>query len=160
MAQHRAILEAVLQSGFRHRNAGSKIAETVASIEAMVLSGIVTTEVVDSQDDDSIRRCRSAIAHKSFGKRMQDASETLDKIIADEALSLAPAEDQVLPGQHKQPLSVVLINSMNSRRLGNQFKDMADLQDKALDSLLVIYGAGGAKDNAGIAANLQAIKDA
>ena len=55
---------------------------------------------------------------------------------------------------------------MNSRKLGKQFADMADLQDKALDALLVIYGAGGAKDstatgtNNGTSVNLQAIKDA
>ena len=159
MSQHKASLEKVLISSLKHRKYGSKLAETISSIEAMVLTGIDTATESDSQDADSIRRCRSAVAHREYGKRMQDAWETLQQIIDDEGLTLE-AEDQTLSGQHAQSMRKTLISSMNSRRLGTQFADMADLQDKVLDELLVIYGAGGAKDDAPTAANLQAIKDA
>jgi len=158
MSQHKATLEKVLISSLKHRKYGSKIAETISSIEAMVQTGIDTATEVDSQNEDSIRRCRSAVAHRVYGKRMQDAWETLQEIMAAELIS-ETAEDQTLPGQHKQSLKKTLISSMNSRKLGKQFADMADLQDKVLDDLLVIYGVGGAKDDAPTAANLQAIKD-
>ena len=158
-AQHKAPLDKVLQSAFAHRAAGSLIAETTASIEAMILSGIDTATAVDSQDEDSIRRFRSAIAHRDFGKRLQDAWETLQLIISDESLSLE-AEDRILVGQHKAPLSKLLISACNSKRLGRQLADMADLQDKVLDELLVIYGPGGAKDDTPTYNALLAIKNA
>ena len=158
MPQHKASLEKVLISSFKHRKYGSKTAETIASIEAMVQTGIDTASEVDSKDEDSIRRCRSAVAHRAYGKRMQDAWETLQLIMTTEGISIE-AEDQTLSGQHEQSMRKTLVSSMNSRKLGKQFADMADLQDKALDALLVIYGAGGAKDNAVTAANLQTIKD-
>ena len=166
MAQHTAALEAVLQSSFAHSKAGSTVAETVASTEAMVLTGIVTTSVTDSTNEDSIRRCRSALAHKTFGKRIQDASETLDQIISDEALSLT-VNETAQRAQHTRNLKKTLKSAMNSTKLGAQFSEMADLQNQALDALLVIYSPGGAKAGqtvpvaaAVVAANLQAIKDA
>lgn len=159
MSQHKANLEKVLISSLKHRKYGSKLAETISSTEAMILTGIDTASKSNSQDADSIRRCRSAVAHREYGKRMQDAWETLQQIISDEGLVLE-AEDQVLSGQHKQSMRKTLISSMNSRRLGIQFANMADLQDKVLDELLIIYGVGGAKADVSTAANLQAIKDA
>jgi len=159
MAQHKASLEAILRSALAHKKAGSRMAETVASIEAMVLSGIDTAAAADSQNSDSIRRMRSALAHRSAGKRMQDAYETLQAIIAEEALTLT-AEDIALDAQHDSGLRRIMVSSLNSRSLGRQMADMADLQDKVLDELLVIYGVGGAKDDAPTAAALQAIKDA
>jgi len=142
--QHKANLEKVLQSALAHRSAGSRLAETVVSIEAMILTGILGT-AQDSQNADSIRRTRSAIAHKEDGKRLQDAWETLLNIIAAEALSLVAA-DIYLPGQHKASLRQVLISAMASKKMGDQYADMCSLQDQALDALLASYGSGPVYD--------------
>lgn len=138
--QHKASLEKVLQSALAHRSAGSRLAETVASIEAMILTGIMGS-AQDSKNEDSIRRTRSAIAHREDGKRLQDAWETLQSIIAAEALSLVAA-DMDLPGQHKASLRQVLVSAMASKKMGDQYADMCSLQDQALDALIAAYPPG------------------
>jgi hypothetical protein len=138
--QHKASLEKNLQSALKHRAAGSRLAETVASIEAMVLTGIMGS-AQDSKNEDSIRRARSAIANKVDGKRLQDAWETLQDIIDQESLTLVAA-DIAMRGQHKASLRRILTGAMNSKSLGEQFSDMCDLQDKALDALILSYGPG------------------
>ena len=82
MAQNKATLEKVMQSSLKHKAYGSRVAETVASIEsiaAVILADLDTQGVlyavdysVDSQDSDSIRRMRVGVAHASHGKRLQD----------------------------------------------------------------------------------------
>jgi hypothetical protein len=141
--QHKASLEKVLQSALAHRAAGSRLAETVASIEAMVLSGILGS-AQDSKNEDSIRRTRSAIAHREYGKRLQDAWETLLDIIDAESLSLS-ADEIDLPGQHAQSLRKTLVSAMSSKKMGDQYADMCSLQDKALDALIAAYPPGPAK---------------
>jgi hypothetical protein len=138
--QHKASLEKNLQSALKHRAAGSRLAETVASIEAMVLTGIMGS-AQDSKNADSIRRARSAVANKADGKRLQDAWETLQDIIDQEGLTLVAA-DVPMKGQHKASLRKILVSTMNSKMLGEQFSDMCDLQDKALDALIASYAPG------------------
>ena len=138
--QHKASLEKVLQSSLAHKEAGSRLAETVASIEAMILTGILGS-AQDSQDTDGIRRTRSAIAHRDYGKRLQDAWETLQSIIDAEGLSVSASELH-LPGQHQASLSDLLISAMASKKMGRQYADMCSLQDAALDALLASYGSG------------------
>jgi len=138
--QHKASLEKTLQSALAHRAAGSRLAETVASIEAMVLTGIMGT-AQDSKNEDSIRRTRSAVVHKEYGKRLQDAWETLLDIINQESLTLVAGE--IYPsGQHKASLRQILVSAMASNKMGDQYADMCDLQDKALDALILAYPPG------------------
>lgn len=141
MSQHKANLEKVLQSSFAHRSAGSKIAETVASTEAMVIA--VGGSSYESSDADVVRRTRSAIAHRAYGKRIQDAWVTLLGLIADEGLATDPsaAQDTQLTGQHEASLRKILISACNSKRVGRQLADMAWLQDKVLDELIAKYPA-------------------
>lgn len=139
--QHKVSLEKTLQSALMHKAAGSRVAETIASIEAMVLTGIATTAVVDSQNKSDIGRCRAGLAHREYGKRMQDAWETLRQIIADESLTLT-AGPVIVSGQHKAKLNKIVEVALASKRLGQQVSDMCDLQDKALDALLVAYPGG------------------
>lgn len=141
MSQHKASLEKVLQSSFAHRRAGSRIAETVASIEAMVIA--VAGSSYESSDEDAVRRTRSAIAHRAYGKRIQDAWATLLGLIDDESLTTDPAdsEDIEMTGQHEASLRRILISACNSKRIGRQSADMADTQDKVLDELIAKYPA-------------------
>lgn len=160
MSQHKASLEKVLQSSFAHRRAGSKIAETVASTEAMVIA--VGGSSYESTDADALRRTRSAIAHRTYGKRIQDAWTTLLGLIADEGLSTNPAaaEDIQMTGQHEASLRKILISACNSKRIGGQLADMAWLQDQVLEDLLGVYGAGGTAPDPVKEAALLAIKNA
>lgn len=160
MAQHKATLEKTLQSAFAHRKAGSKIAETVASTEAMVIA--VNRTPRESEDADAIRRTRSAIAHRAYGKRIQDAWATLLGLIEDEGLATDPAaaEDTEMTGQHKASLRRILISACNSKKVGKQLADMAWLQDQVLEDLLGVYGAGGSNPDPVKEAALLAIKNA
>lgn len=143
--QHKASLEKVLQSALAHKAAGSRLAETVASIEAMIAAGVMGSQQ-DSSDEDSIRRCRSAIAHREYGKRLQDAWETMLDIIDQEGVVGLEAEDLYLSGQHGASLRKTLTSAMASKKLGEQFADMCDLQDKLLAALIAAYGSGPVYD--------------
>jgi len=146
MAQHKATLERVLISTLKHSTFGSRVAETVASIEAIAaviaadldsLAGIYVDYTADSQDEDSVRRFRSALAHKAYGKRVQDAYETLAAI---EAVTVtgAPftAAEVTGTGPHSQNLEVTAQSAMNSRTLGTRISEMASVQDQLLDGLI------------------------
>ena len=85
MAQHKSGLERVMQSSFKHKRAGTEMATAVLGIEAMIASGIDTNEIVENSDRKVLGRCRAALCHKSFGKRMADAISSLDQIIAEYA---------------------------------------------------------------------------
>jgi len=159
MSQHKQGMERVMQSSFKHRRAGTEMATAVIGIEAMLVSGINTTTAVENADKKVQGRCRSGLAHKAFGKQLADAVTTLDKIIADESLTIV-AEDKKLIGQHKAGLRAVVIKDITRKILGKEIADIADKAEKVVDELLVIYGVGGAKESGPTAANLLIIKEA
>lgn len=84
MAQHNSSLEKTLQSVFKHKRAGTEVATAILGIEAMVLSGIDTTAIVENSDVKKLRRARATVCHKAFGKRIVDSISTLDAILAQE----------------------------------------------------------------------------
>lgn len=133
MAQHKASLEKVLQSALAHKVAGSRLAETVASIEA--IAAVYSYVLSPSTDEKKVHKIQSAVAHKVYGQRLQNAYEMLSHIITTSSLSLT-AEDIPLKAQHKASLKKILTSAMKSTELGKQFADMCDLQDKALDALI------------------------
>lgn len=164
MAQHKAGLERVMQSSMKHKRAGTEMATAVIGIEAMIASGIDTTEAVENTDKKAQGRCRAGLCHKAYGKQLADAVTTLDKIIADEGLTIE-AEDKELVGQHKAGLRSVVTKNITRKILGEQVADIADKAEKVVDELIVIYGtlggaagADGPKANAITEANLVEIK--
>lgn len=152
MAQHKSSMEKVMQSGFKHRRVGTEMATAVLGIEAMVESGIATTAVVENLDKKVQGRCRAAMCHKAFGKRLADAVTTLDQIIADESLTLV-AEDKPQRSQHKAGLRKVITDEITRKIMGKKIADIVDLAEKAVDELIVTYALVPAT-----LANLQAIK--
>ena len=158
MAQHKSGLERVLQSGFKHRRVGTEMATAILGIEAMIVSGIDTVAIVENSDRKVQGRCRAAVCHKSFGKRMADAVTTLDQIISDEGLTIV-AEDKPQRNQHKAGLRKVVTDEITRKIMGEHVADIVDKAEKVVDELLVIYCVGGAKDDAPTAANLQLIKE-
>jgi hypothetical protein len=167
MAQHKATLERVLVSTLKHATFGSRAAETVASIEA--IAAVIAADLdgqggtygvdytADSQDTDSIRRFRSAIAHREYGKRIQDAYETLAAIDAALTPTGSPftAAEVTGAGPHKQNMEKTAQSAMNSRTLGTRLSEMASKQDQLLDGLITDNAL-----NANTLAALEAIRDA
>lgn len=144
MAQHKASLEKTLQSALKHKEYGSRMAETVASIESIAIvlataaDGPLTDYSTDSQDSDSIRRMRVGIAHASYGKRIQDAYETLAAIDAGETPTGTPftSAEISLDGQHKQDMEKTCQSAMASKAMGTRLAEMASKQDQILDGLI------------------------
>ena len=159
MAQHKQDLEKTLQSAWSHKEAGSKVAVTTIAIEAMVGIGLATTEMVKNTDARETRRLIAAASHRPFGQRLADAVVTMDKIIEDEGLTIE-AEDTEIDGQHNQKLRKTLESATALKATGVRLADMVDKADKAVDALLVEYGAGGAKEDAGVEADLIVIRTA
>lgn len=162
MAQHKASLEKTLQSALKHKKAGTEVATTILAIEALVASGIDTAAIVENTEKDVIRRTRSMACHKVFGKRLADAMSTLDAIIAVEALDITPA-DMIVSGfgaPHKQNLRAVVIKEIARRDVGLKVADCVSSVELVVDELLVIYGVGGAKEDAPTEAALTLIKAA
>ena len=165
MAQNKATLEKVMQSALKHNAYGSRVAETVASIEAIaaVLQADLDSKAaspfaieysVDSQDADSVRRMRVGVAHATYGKRLQDASETLDAMIAALTYVLTSSEISA-DGQHSQSMEKTCQSSMANKVIGSRLSDMASLQDQMLDQLITDNVA-----NTLTATALKAIRDA
>ena len=136
MAQHKQSLEKTIQSAFKHKKAGTEVATTIVAIEAMILTASVTQKsIVENSDAKILGRCRAALAHKSFGKRMADALSTIDAIIAADNLVVV-AEDMQLKGQHKQGLRKVAQGAVANKSLGTKISDMVSKTKKALDLLV------------------------
>jgi hypothetical protein len=154
-AQHKSGLERVMQSSLKHKRAGTEMATAVLGIEAMIASGIDTNEIVENGDVKAVGRCRAALCHKNFGKRLADSVTTLDQIIADEALSIE-AEDKELSAQHKAGLRAVVVKSITRTVLGEEVADIADKAEKVIDELLLIYDGITKAD---LQAELTAIKE-
>jgi hypothetical protein len=138
MSQHKASLERVMRSALRHRRAGTEVATAILAIEAMVLTTISQSAMVENQDKKVLGRCRAALCHKSFGKRLADAITTMDAIIDADSLSVV-AEDKPLSAQHKQGLRGVCQNDMASKSVGRLVSDMVDKAEKAIDLLIAAY---------------------
>lgn len=138
MAQHNQNLERSIQSAFMHKRAGTEVATAILAIEAMVLTTIAQSSIVENSDEKVVGRCRAALCHKSFGKRLADAMSTIDAIIAADSLSVTAA-DKVLVGQHKQNLRKVAGDSVANRRLGIQISDMVSKAEQAIDLLIAAY---------------------
>lgn len=138
MAQHKASLEKVTRSALRHKRAGTEVATAILAIEAMVLTTIAQSEIVENQNKEALGRCRAALCHKSFGKRLADAITTIDAIIDADSLSVVVA-DKPLRGQHKQGLRSVCQNEIASRSTGKLVSDMVDKAEKAIDLLITAY---------------------
>ena len=164
MAQHKASLEKVMQSSLKHNAYGSRVAETVASIEAIAAviladldaqTGLYAVDYsADSQDSDSVRRMRVGIAHSAYGKRLQDASETLDAMVAAFSKTYVAAEI-ISGGQHSQSMKKTCQSSMANKVIGSRLSDMASVQDQFLAEMIVDNSA-----NTDTLAALVAIRDA
>lgn len=158
MAQHKSGLERVMQVAFKHRRAGTEMATAVLGIEAMVASGIDNTEVVENTDKKVLGRSVAALCQRAFGKRMADAITTIDQIIADEGLTIVDQDKELTGAPHKQNLNKVVIDEITRRIEGKKVASIVTKAEQAVDQLLVIYGVGGAKEDAPTEANLLAIK--
>lgn len=157
--QHKQTLERTMEVAFKHRRVATEMATAVAGIEAMVISGIDTvTEVVENTDKKVLGRSISCLCHKEFGKRMADAISTIDQIIADETLVIIEQDKVVTGAAHKAGLDKVVKDEITRRIEGKKVSSIVTKAEQAIDQLLVIYGVGGAKDDAPTAANLTAIK--
>lgn len=159
MAQHNAGLEKVWQTALKHKQGGTEMASTILAIEALVASGIDTAAVVKNTDADIVRRLVGGLAHRSYGEQSADAVSTLDAIIAEESLTLV-AKDKEFRDRHLQGLRSICKELMTRKEQGYKVANIADLAEQVVDELLVIYGVGGAKDDAPTAANLATIKAA
>ena len=158
MAAHKSSLERVLQSTLKNKRAGTELATSILGIEAMLVSGIDETATVENSDAKFLGRCRAAVCHKAYGKRLADAVSTLDSIIAAEGLVIVSADKDIQPSRDKQKLRKVCIDEMARKDVGTAVADMVSKSEQAVDQLLVIYGVGGAKDDAPTAAALAAIQ--
>lgn len=140
MSQHKQSLEKVMQTSMRHKRAGTEVSTAVLAIEAMVLTSISQNNIVENTDAKQLARCRAALKHKSYGKRLADAISTLDAIIIAEGLSIA-AEDKALKGQHKQGLRKVCQSCLASKTLGTTISDTVDKAEKVIVELIAMYPA-------------------
>ena len=138
MSQHKASLERVMRSALKHKRAGTEVATAILAIEAMVLTTISQSAMVENQDKKVLGRCRAALCHKSFGKRLADAITTMDAIIDADSLSVV-AEDKPLRGQHKAGLRSMCSKEFTSRSTGLKVSDMVDKAEKAIDLLIAAY---------------------
>ena len=140
MSQHKQSLEKVMQTSMRHKRAGTEVSTAVLAIEAMVLTSISQNDMVENTDAKQVGRCRAALKHKSYGKRLADAISTLDAIIEADGLSVV-AEDKAIKGQHKQGLRKVCQSCLASKALGTTISDMVDKAEKAIVELIAMYPA-------------------
>ena len=136
--QHKANLEQTLRSALRHKRAGTEIATAILAIEAMVLTTISQSSIVENLDSKQLGRCRSALKHKAFGKRLANAITTIDAIIAADSLSIV-TQDKSLKGQHKQSLKKVCESCLASKSVGTKVADMVDKAEKTIDLLIAVY---------------------
>lgn len=160
MAQHNASLEKTLQSVFKHKKVGTEVAVAILAVEAMVESGITTAATVETTDAKILGRLRAACSHKVIGKRMADAVTTLDAIMAEEAVAVDAVEGKNDGAAFKAKLRPIVIKEIAHKATGTMVADMVEKVEAVVDELLVIYGVGGAKEDAGTEAALQLIKDA
>lgn len=138
MAQHKSSLERVMRSALKHRQAGTEVATAVIAIEAMVLTTIAQSAIVENSDKKVLGRCRSALSHRADGKRLADAISTMDAIIAADTLA-ATGGDKELKGQHKAGLQRVMRSSMALKSLGKEVADMVIKAEAAIDELIAAY---------------------
>jgi hypothetical protein len=155
---HKASLERVLQSTLKNKKAGSEVATSIMAVEALVVSGIDETAMVENTDVRVVGRIRAALCHKAYGKRLADAISTIDSIIAAEAIVVVAEDTIVSPSTNKQGLRKICIDEMARKDVGLMVADMVSKVEKAIDLLLVEYGVGGAKEDAPTEAALEAIK--
>jgi hypothetical protein len=140
VAQHKQSLEKVMQTSMRHKRAGTEISTAILAIEAMILTSISQNDIVENTDAKQLTRCRAALKHKSYGKRLADAIPTLEAIIKADALSIV-SEDKSLMGQHKQGLRKVCQSCLASKTLGITISDVVDRAEKAIIELIAMYPA-------------------
>lgn len=159
MAQHKASLERTMEVAFKHRRAATEMATAVLGIEALVASGIDTSAVVENTDAKVLGRSRAALCHKAFGKRMANAVSTIDQIIADEGLTVVEQDKVVTGAPHKQGLEKVVVDEITRRIEGKKVASIVTKAEQVIDQLLVIYGVGGAKEDAPTETNLLAIRE-
>jgi hypothetical protein len=138
MSQHKASLERVMRSALKHKRAGTEVATAILAIEAMILTTISQSAMVENQDKKVLGRCRSGLCHKSFGKRLADAITTMDAIIDADSLSVV-AEDKPLSAQHKAGLRSMCSKEFTSKYVGVKVSDMVDKAEKAIDLLIAAY---------------------
>ncbi|CAB4125195.1 hypothetical protein UFOVP53_78 [uncultured Caudovirales phage] len=153
MAANKASLEKVLQSSLKNKRAGTEVATSIVGVEALLVSGIAETVVVENSDPKFVGRCRATICHKAYGKRLADAVSTLDSIIVAEGLVVVAADKDIQPSRDKQKLRKVCIDEMARKDVGTAVADMVSKSEQAVDQLMVIYAA-----NAPVLAALTAIK--
>lgn len=158
MAQNKASLERVLQSTLKNKKAGSEVATAILGIEAMIASGIDETAIVENSDPKVVGRCRATLCHKAYGKRLADAMSTIDSIITAEAIVVEAEDKAIAPSTHKQKLRKICKDEFARADVGEAVADMVSKAEKVVDELLVIYGVGGAKEDAPTEAALTAIK--
>lgn len=164
--QHKQTLERTMEVSFKHRRAATEMSTAVLGIEAMVASGIDTvTGVVENQDKKVLGRSISCLCHAVFGKRMADAISTIDKIIADESLTIVEQDKALTGAAHKAGLDKVVKDEITRRIEGKKVSSIVTKAEQAVDQLIVIYGtllgpagADGPKADAVTEANLAAIK--
>jgi hypothetical protein len=153
MAAHKSSLERVLQSTLKNKRAGTEVATSVLGIEAMLLSGIAVSVATENSDARFLSRCRAAVCHKAYGKRIADAVSTLDAIIAAETLTVVATDKDIQPSRDKQKLRKVCIDEMARKDVGTAVADMVSKSEQAIDQLMVTYAG-----NAPVLAKLTAIK--
>lgn len=141
MAANKASLEKVLQSSLKNKRAGTEVATSILGIEALLVSGIAETAVVENSNVRFLGRCRAAICHKAYGKRLADAVSTLDSIIVAEGLVIVPADKDIQPSRDKQKLRKVCIDEMARKDVGTAVADMVSKSEQAVNQLMVIYAA-------------------
>jgi hypothetical protein len=153
MAAHRVTLEKVLQSTLKNKRAGTEVATSIVGIEALLVSGIAETAVVENSNPKFVGRCRATICHKAYGKRLADAVSTLDSIIVAEGLVIVAADKDIQPSRDKQKLRKNCIDEFARKDVGTAVADMVSKSEQAVNQLMVIYAA-----NAPVLAKLTAIK--
>lgn len=153
MAAHKSSLERVLQSTLKNKRAGTEVATSVLGIEAMLLSGIAVSAAVENSDAKFVGRCRAAVCHKAYGKRVADAVSTLDAIIAAESLVVVATDKDIQPSRDKQKLRKVCVDEMARKDVGEAVADMVSKSEQAVDQLMVTYAG-----NAPVLAKLTAIQ--
>lgn len=139
MAQHKQSLERVMEVAFKHRRVATEMATAVLGIEAMIASGIDTNAIVENTNKKVVGRSVAALCHKDFGIRMANAITTIDKVIADEGLTIVAEDKEVTGAPHKQKLNKVVIDEITRRIEGNEVASIVTKAEKVIDELLLIY---------------------
>lgn len=153
MAANKATLERVMQVTMKNKKAGTEIATAILGIEAMILSGITVTAVVENMDRKTVSRCRATLCHKAFGKRLADAISTIDSIIKTEAIIVVAMDKMISPSTNKQMLKKLCSDEFARKDVGGAVSDIVSKAELAIEALLVKYTA-----NAPVKAKLLAIK--